>query len=202
MEMSDRDEWKEKLTPEQGGVTFDSGKGYPLTAKALFIFIVVLFASGTAEFVRFLSALEHLGYVGSFLTGIFFVSSFTVGPAAVVLFHLGSAGPLWLMSLVAGIGAAFGDLLIFRFLQDGVYKEIAPLFSNMNEALMGPALWSPKWKWFLPVLGAAVIASPFPDEIGIALMGLSTMRWWQFLPLAIVLNSVGIFIILSVAHGW
>lgn len=175
---------------------------YPLTAQALFIFVVVLFASGTTEFTQFFSLLGGLSYLGAFVTGVFFVSSFTVGPAAVVLFHLSSAESLWPMALAAGIGAAAGDVLVFRFLKDSIYKELAPFFSRVAVSRVGRTLGLPRFRWVLPVLGAVVIASPFPDEIGIALMGLSTMRWWQFLPLAIILNSVGVFIILSVARGW
>lgn len=175
------------------------GRGYPLTTLALFLFVVVLFMSGTSAFAQLLSALGGLGYLGTFFTGIFFVSSFTVGPAAVILFHLSSVGPLWLVSLVAGVGAALGDVLIFRFLQDGVFKELAPLFTRVATSRLGAVLQSPRWRWALPVLGAIVIASPIPDEIGIALMGLSAVRWWQFLPLTIFLNSIGIFIILFLA---
>ncbi len=212
MDMSGDDVWKKKLTPEQSVVSDpkpqkkDAGpvsrKGYPLTTQALFIFVVVLFASGTVEFTQLLSALGTLGYVGAFLAGIFFVSSFTVGPAAVILFHLGSVGPLWSLSLIAGLGAAFGDVLIFRFLKDGVYKELAPRFSKLSESRLSRALQSPKWRWVLPILGGIIIASPFPDEIGIALMGFSSVRWWQFFPLAVVLNSIGIFFVLGVARSF
>jgi len=30
--------------------------------------------------------------------------------------------------------------------------------------------------WSLPVIGAVIIASPFPDELGISLMGFSKMK--------------------------
>lgn len=177
------------------------GFRYPLTSLAVVIFIATLLLSRTDLFQSAVTELQNWGYVGMFFVGMFFVSSFTVGPAAVVLFHLGSVGSLWVIALVAGIGAAFGDLIIFRLLKDGVYQELAPLFSRIAESRFGLVLQSTRWKWVIPVLGAIVIASPFPDEVGIALMGLSALRWWQFLPLAVFLNSIGIFVILFFASS-
>jgi hypothetical protein len=61
---------------------------------------------------------------------------------------------------------------------------------------------TPYFAWILPVLGAFIIASPFPDEIGIGLMGISRMKTWQFLLLAFVLNSTGIFFIVTLANSF
>lgn len=46
--------------------------------------------------------------------------------------------------------------------------------------------------WLLFFLGAVIIASPFPDEIGISLLGLSKTRHRVFLPLSYAANFLGI----------
>jgi uncharacterized membrane protein YdjX (TVP38/TMEM64 family) len=52
----------------------------------------------------------------------------------------------------------------------------------------------------LPIIGALIIISPFPDEIGIGLMGLSKIKKWQFMLISFALNSLGIFIIVALAN--
>ncbi len=139
------------------------------------------------------------GYLGAVATGIFFVSTFTVAPASVVLFHLAQEFNPVLIALFAGAGAVIGDLLIFRFLKDGVFDEMRPLVKRLGGSHIAVLFRTPYFAWLIPIVGAFIIASPFPDEIGIGLLGLSKIRWWQFVFLAFVLNALGIFIIVSLA---
>ena len=48
------------------------------------------------------------------------------------------------------------------------------------------------FRWLTPLIGAIIVASPLPDEIGLALMGLSGLRTAMFLPLSFILNFFGI----------
>jgi hypothetical protein len=49
--------------------------------------------------------------------------------------------------------------------------------------------------WFVPFFGAVIIASPFPDEIGVSMLGMSKLGSRYFLLISFVFNSLGIFII-------
>ena len=49
----------------------------------------------------------------------------------------------------------------------------------------------------LPVIGAIIIASPLPDELGVSLMGMSQMKASRFILLSYILNSIGIFLVVS-----
>jgi hypothetical protein len=49
----------------------------------------------------------------------------------------------------------------------------------------------------LPVIGAIIIASPLPDEVGISLMGLSKISTPKFIFISYILNSIGLFLIIS-----
>jgi len=46
-----------------------------------------------------------------------------------------------------------------------------------------------------------VVASPIPDELGLAMMGLSKMRTSLFVPVSLVMNSAGILLVGLVARA-
>lgn len=50
--------------------------------------------------------------------------------------------------------------------------------------------------------GAFIIASPFPDEMRIGLIGASKLKNWQFLILSFLLNSIGIFVVVTAARSF
>lgn len=52
------------------------------------------------------------------------------------------------------------------------------------------------YHWSLPALGALIMASPLPDEIGIALLSILHMRTYQFIVVSYFLKTTGIFLIL------
>lgn len=137
------------------------------------------------------------GYLGAFITGIFFVSTFTVAPAAVILFNLADTLHTIEVALLAGLGAMVGDYVIFRFMKDKVFEELLPVIRKLHTTRIKVLFKSPYFAWVLPVAGAFVIASPLPDEAGITMLGLSKIKKWQFVLLAFVLNAVGIFLVVS-----
>ena len=49
--------------------------------------------------------------------------------------------------------------------------------------------------WTIPVLGALVIILPLPDELGVSMMGISSLDTRRFAILSFVLNCVGVFIV-------
>ena len=172
---------------------------YKNTTLLVISLIALFFLADTAIAHALIKQIGSYGYIGAFVTGIFFVSTFTVAPASVVLFHLAQEfNPIYI-ALYAGAGAVIGDLIIFRFLKDGVFDELRPLIAKFRGSYFSALFRTPYFAWIVPVMGAVIIASPFPDEVGIGLMGLSRIKWWQFALLAFVLNCVGIFIIVTLA---
>ncbi len=163
--------------------------------------VAVFFLTGTEvvqEGIRFVGG---FGYVGGFIAGLFLVSTFTVAPSAIVLFHLAEQLNPVLLALSAGAGGVIGDVVLFKFLKDRVYEELAPVAEKLGGSNLRLIMHSPYFGWFAPVLGALIIASPFPDEIGISLLGLSKINTLHFMALTFLLNTLGIFAIILVAHG-
>lgn len=163
--------------------------------------IVLFYLAGTPLVDHVVAAMGELGYIGSLITGIFFVSTFTVAPAVIVLYNLAEVLNPLIVALSAGAGAVIGDFLIFRFFKDHVFEELRPIFKRLGDGPLLRIISTPYFAWILPVAGALIIASPFPDEIGIGLMGIARMKTFQFLLLAFVLNSAGIFFIVTLARS-
>ena len=162
--------------------------------------IALFFLADTEIAHAFIIQIGSYGYLGAAITGIFFVSTFTVAPASVILFHLAQDLNPVMIALYAGAGAVIGDLLIFRFLKDGVFDELAPIFKRFEGSYLSMLFKTPYFAWLVPVAGAIIIASPLPDELGIGLLGLSRIKTWQFVGLAFVLNSLGILAVVLLAR--
>ena len=146
-----------------------------------------------------INQIGNLGYLGAFLAGIFFVSTFTVAPAGLVLYRLAENLHPVEVALLAGLGAMVGDYIIFRFMKDRVFEELAPLFRQLHTPYVRTLFRSPYFGWLLPLIGALIIASPVPDEVGVSMLGLSKIRPWQFFAVTFTLNALGIFLIVSAA---
>ncbi len=172
---------------------------YKNTITVLVIILVLFVLLNNPATALWLRSLGNFGLAGAFVAGIFFVSSFTVAIAGVGLFFMAETMNPVTLSLVAGLGAVVGDYLIFRFIKDRVFEELKPLFLKIGGTRLHRILKSPHFHWLASILGAIIIASPFPDEIGIGLMGLSRIKNWQFLLLTFILNSVGIYLLIRTA---
>ena len=173
---------------------------YKNTTFLVLSLVALFFIADTEVAHAFIREIGSYGYLGAAVAGIFFVSTFTFAPAAVVLFHLAQdLNPIFI-ALCAGAGAVIGDLLIFRFLKDGVFDELAPIFKRFEGSYLSMLFKTPYFAWLVPVAGAIIIASPLPDELGIGLLGLTRIKTWQFVGLAFVLNALGILAVVLLAR--
>src|SRR3990170_8413161 len=95
----------------------------------------VIFAIIISQLEVFHSFLIHLGtwgYIGAFLAGILFVSTFTVATGALILLVLAESLSPIEIGLIAGLGAVVGDALIFHFVKDDLVKELKPLYHKLG----------------------------------------------------------------------
>lgn len=167
-----------------------------LLSVLLFYFISdSYFVRNIVEFFR------DLGQAGLFVIGMFFVLTFTIAPASLILYDSLEVFPLWEVAIIAGLGGLFGDFIIFRFFKDKIFSELQPIFEYLSERAHVTRIFkSPFFIWLAPVIGAVIIASPFPDELGVSLMGLARLKTWQFLTIAGILDILGIYLVLSIAQ--
>ena len=146
-----------------------------------------------------IDSLNGYTYVAIFISGMFFTSAFTTPFAIVALGSLALEHNIFLVAVLGGLGALSGDYVMFRFIKDRVSEDFGYLL-NLSKIKRLPHLFrTTAFQWFAPFLGALVIASPLPDEIGVAILGLSKLNTRVFVPISFLANSFGILLIGLVA---
>jgi uncharacterized membrane protein YdjX (TVP38/TMEM64 family) len=159
----------------------------------------------------FLQKLGSFGYLGSFLAGIMFTYAFTVAPATSIILVLGETLNPILIALIGATGAVISDYLIFRFVRDKLMDEIKLLSKEIDEfskpisemvikQKVRILIWkkisrSRILKMIIPIVAGLIIASPLPDEIGVALFGATRFERRKFLLISYLLNFLGILVI-------
>jgi len=159
--------------------------------------IFTLILTRIPGFHAFLNHLNGYGYFGAFVAGGLFVGTFTATTGAYILATLTETLNPWELGLIAGLGAVVADITIFRFVKDGILEELEDIYNEFHGRKLMHIFHVKIFRWTLPVLGALIIASPLPDELGVALMGISKLPTWKFVILSFILNSVGIFLTTS-----
>lgn len=162
----------------------------------ILIGIVIAVAGVSVGAIDWLIRLFGGDVLASFISGVFFTSAFTLAPSAVALVHISSTAPTWLVVFWGALGAVFGDLLLFFFIRDRFARDIS---ASLKPSLAKHILSSFHLgflKWLSPLLGALIIASPLPDEFGLMLLGISKIRVMVLVPIAFVMNALGIYILI------
>jgi len=175
----------------------NNGKNNLSRDLALIIFsillAIILVQTGALEFL--IDSTTSIKFIGAFFAGIFFISIFTVSPAAVVLAEILKTNQILETAFMAASGALIGDLIIFRFVRNNISNDFKYLLEQTGLKRFKKIFHLKFFHWLAPFLGALIIASPLPDELGISLLGLSKIKLRYFIPLSYILNFSGILII-------
>ncbi|MFH1105589.1 MAG: hypothetical protein V1731_00035 [Candidatus Aenigmatarchaeota archaeon] len=180
--------------------------------------LIVLFATTaiavklliSPEVAAFIDSLGPLGYAGVLVAGAFFTYMFTTPIATAALFMLsGNLDPL-LVGLIGGAGAMVSDLIILKLVRrsislfDGDIRRMRKFANDHNPVRMNKKnhLWGRVKKYLTFVLAGFIIASPLPDEIGVAMLGASNIKTWKFMAFSFAFNSLGIFLIAMAAKAF
>lgn len=140
--------------------------------------------------------------LASFLAGIFFTSFLTTAPAILVFGKIAAeSSSIIPVALVGGAGALIGDLLIFSFVKDTIVTDARKIVCNSKTKRIAGICTGRIFRFVTPVIGALIIASPFPDEIGLSLIGFSRMKLSFFIPISYIMNTLGIVGIAFIAQS-
>lgn len=199
---------------------------YRNTIFFIISFIIAYLLLKNESFWQIFSNLGRAGYIGSFFSGLLYTFSLTVAISTTIFYRMGKFFNPILIALIGAFGSVIGDYFIFRFVRDNLVDEIKLLinntgkkvfrtlknsifyqifpFSNLALSESFEKIWfkvsrSRKWKFFIGLLGCCLIASPLPDELGIAFLGSIKFDSKKFLIFSYVLNFIGIFLISSLA---
>lgn len=165
----------------------------------------VLYQIGMFEWLD--GRVHGFGYPGVFAAGLLFSYGFTT-PFAIAAFvamahevHPLIAAPL------AGVGALLSDLVIFELLRISFFgSEIdrlrqTSIVTRIHALLHHESTPERVRRWILWGMAAIIIASPLPDEIGVALLSSTTkLSERAFTIICVTMNTVGIYIIFMLAR--
>lgn len=172
-----------------------------LKKDLLFILLGIIIALTLSKFgviAWLVSMFEHVGII-SFIAGIFWTSAFTMVPALLVLTNAAGSESLITITIWGALGAVCGDLLLFFFIRDRLSKN---LIASIKPSVVKKVLHSLRFgffRWLSPLIAALIIVSPLPDELALTLMGISRTRVSVLIPIAFVMNIIGIYSIIWIA---
>lgn len=143
-------------------------------------------------FGEIIKTIGSLGLFGAFLSGMLFASTFTVATGGLLLIHLSNTLNPMALIFFGALGAVSADVLIFYFVKDNVSAEVTPIYEKfLAHHHLKKILHTRYFSWTLPVLGAIIIASPLPDELGVSLMGISAMTLGRFALISFFSHTIG-----------
>jgi uncharacterized membrane protein YdjX (TVP38/TMEM64 family) len=162
--------------------------------------LLTIFVASSNMFESTVIYLTGFGPSVALLAGAFFTSTFTVTLGTVVIFALAERMDMLQLAMISGAGSVIADLTIFQLVRSkGLAKEANKIVKDLGGEKIYHLLHTRYFYWLAPILGAIIIASPLPDELGVGLMGLSKISMWKFIMISFVLNSIGIFVMVFLA---
>lgn len=177
---------------------------YPHLTLFIVSILLAIGLYGAGIFERIFSGLGGFGLIGAAISGLMYPFSFTSALATVSFIKLGGSYQPILLAVIGGGGAVFGDILIFDFVGKGLLNEFHSIKTSLIRWPMFHFLSSlPQHRWFLPLgiaLGVIAIVSPLPNEIGVAILAFYHLQFRKFIPLTLVLNGLGIYLISSLGY--
>jgi len=155
----------------------------------------ILYYSGF--FGSLVGSLGNYDYAGALIAGVFYGVSFTSVLASFFFVESGAHYNLYVLAILGGLGAMMVDLILYKVVRDHLFlelKELAkvlvPAIKHERVALItGHYLFA----WLMIICGILLIATPLPDEIGLAFFGAAKVRISNVLIITFVLNTLGIF---------
>lgn len=161
---------------------------------------VILVMGGVAD--QLSDRLGEWGIFGAFIAGLGFSSAFFAAPATVVIFTFAQDHvSFWLIAVAASLGAMLGDWLIFRFLRNGLSEDFRYFLDQASRSVRFQMLFRSRlFYWLGSFTAALIIASPLPDELGLAIFGALRFNTRRFLPISFAFNFLGILIVTLLAQ--
>lgn len=134
-------------------------------------------------------------FLAEFLAGCFY-AFFLTSPLSIAMFVIlaQKQNPI-LLAIVAGLGSALVDLMIVKFFRKEVNQDLNLLAKSFRFYLINKVLSFFKLDLLLPIIGAIIVASPLPDELGLFLLGASKLKFHQIFLLSFILNTAGILLV-------
>lgn len=147
-------------------------------------------------------------YLAVFIGGLLFSFGFTSPFGIGVFLEIGHKVDPILAGLLGGLGALLSDLVIFEIMRFELFHdEMHRIRSSRIVVWAHKVLHHEKFpetirRYLLWSFAGIVIASPLPDEFGVALVSsLTDIRARSFALLCLTFNTLGIILLLYASHS-
>ena len=177
--------------------------GYLLLRDMMMIafgIVLVIILDKTGLFDMIINSVRDYYILASFISGIFFTSIFTIAPSSVTLVHIADTSPIGGVVFWGALGAMCGDLILFFFIRDRFAEDLMKTLKPKTVHHILHSFHFGFLKWLSPIIGALIIASPLPDELGITLLGISKEKTVVLMPISFAMNALGIYLLISFSH--
>lgn len=147
--------------------------------------IVESFAGGFAETNRVIFV---------FIAGALYSFSFTAAIAVVLFSNITIVqGDILPLSIIAACGQLLMDVTLLRFLKGFMDEEL----SDKTKRFVARITNKRPMQFLFQIIGAVIIISPLPEELGLTFLGISHLSYWRILMITYVLDIVGAYLIIT-----
>jgi hypothetical protein len=142
-------------------------------------------------FPNLISFLVRFGYLGGLLGGFLFSSTFTAGIGLLLLLSLAPHLNLFGLVSAGALGAVLTDIIVFFLVRKKIDEHVSPGLRKL--------IHSRYFSWTLPLIGAFIIVSPLPNELGVSLFSIAHAPPEEFAFVSLLSHTLTIFLVISAA---
>jgi hypothetical protein len=148
-----------------------SGK-FPINTRFIFVGIAIIIAIVIHLLgwdIILAKDIHSYGIFGSFLVGAFYTFGLTTPTAMVLIVEIMRMNNFLLTAATAAFSAAIVDTALFMLLRGPLEKNAGTLLTGINNKFG-------KFRPAYPIVGFFIFGLPLPDELGIALMEITSIN--------------------------
>ncbi len=138
-----------------------------------------------------------LRFAAEIMAGVFYTSFLTCPISVGMLVVLARENNPLLTALLAGFGAVLGDFIIVKFFREKISSDLNKILRYLPAQKINGFLRRFRLDFLVPLLGAIIIASPLPDELGLIMLGISKLKYREIALISYILNTAGILLIVA-----
>ena len=175
---------------------------YPKLLLLVFSFLLAYFLFSRPDVSNWILNLSEFSYPGIFISGIFLSFGFSTA-LSIGFFLATNPSNIFIAAILGGFGAMIGDLIIFKsikfsFMNEFKELEKTPAIHKIEE-IVKEKKHLVIWHYLLYIFAGLALATPLPDELGVAMLaGLTTIKTFRLVIISFLIHTISIFLILSI----
>jgi hypothetical protein len=136
-----------------------------------------------------------LRFGAEIIAGVLYTSFLTAPISVAMLIILSQQNNPILTAVLAGFGAVLGDFIIVKFFREKISSDLNELLKYLSIQTINRFLRKYHLNFIVIFLGAIIIASPLPDELGLIMLGNTKLNYREIALISYILNTAGILLI-------